>query len=576
MVRLCVPRMRLHFMPKFKMTLPFRSRPTSLSLNSPTAVLEAIEPIGPPVEVKEREFEPAPLPQGKALVTAEPEKPTPEVRTVDGLHEYVKNTDYWFNAEVNSLEKFALEGAASHAQVGLPRVDVPVDLETAFEAVLKRRAEELFLGWASRVRRKVQDGIQSSVVAAGEGIAELRHLMDQLVLARKSVEKAERAFSESEKELVGETKTLQYGRLVNTPLYFGLMILLTLVDWVANVPIFGELLPKEDGLENHYKDAVDQIGGRFPGVHALWDRIVYHPEVALMALGVVVVLMVLGHFCGSNARKLTAFSMKDDPIVGQGLRSHRRQALVPCLGAGVALVVIITFLGWSRHQLVPSAQDRVTATEDALKDIRDRQAALQTTDPSAAAELGMQVPEASAKVDAAKHDLTYSKGISAMNWPIVLLNLVLATTAIALAYHHDEARLDETRLVDPKTALLEGKLKDAQREEIAIRQKMRSAELSTQNHLSKTRYPLRTFPLKDWEAKVRRLDSLIPLFRAENARLRGIDVQRIESFGHAWELHFPAVDEKECFETPSELASYEDEFAAVRATVRNLTGEREG
>ncbi len=67
--------------------------------------------------MKEREIETAPLAKAEAPVAAEPDKPTAEARNVDGLHEYVKNTDYWFNAEVNSLEKFALEGAASHAQV---------------------------------------------------------------------------------------------------------------------------------------------------------------------------------------------------------------------------------------------------------------------------------------------------------------------------------------------------------------------------------------------------------------------------------------------------------------------------
>ena len=84
-----------------------------------------------------------------------------------GLHDVVKKTDFWFNIQLSQLEKYAVDMAVAWANAGIPRQDAPLDGELPIETTLKARAQETFREWIARVKRKVQDAIQSASNDAG-------------------------------------------------------------------------------------------------------------------------------------------------------------------------------------------------------------------------------------------------------------------------------------------------------------------------------------------------------------------------------------------------------------------------
>ena len=81
---------------------------------------------------------------------------------------------------------------------------------------------------------------------------------------------------------------------------------------------------------------------------------------------------------------------------------------------------------------------------------------------------------------------------------------------------------------------------------------------------------MRSNPLRDWRGKQERLQSVIPLFRGENARLRRIDPASILAFRERYFIPLPELDESAEFRTPvefdrlvQELESLTHEYARV-------------
>jgi hypothetical protein len=155
-----------------------------------------------------------------------------------------------------------------------------------------------------------------------------------------------------------------------------------------------------------------------------------------------------------------------------------------------------------------------------------------------------------------------------MNLPLLPFNLAVAAIAILVSYHHDEARIDETRLIDPRSSVFESNLQRQREDAIALRHKLRTLDLDVHCELSNARYLLQCRPLRDWQAKASRLQSVIPLFRAENARVRGIDVQNILSFRHDWSMALEDPGAEIGFTIPPELVRYESEHQTLRTAIQ--------
>jgi hypothetical protein len=516
-----------------------------------------------------------PRPSGVPDITVE--LPTDDEEAA-GLHEYAKNADFWFNMQLSALEKYAVAQAGLHAQAGLPRQDVQPVEELPVETTLRARSVEIFLGWAARARRKVQDGIQASSVSAGDGLGQLRHTLAQLELNSHDIGRMDSKLREYESGISGGQRILEYGHLLGRWWYYGLITMLVCVDWVANVPVFSELLPREPGSEQRWQDivATSERYGSFAGLTRLWDRILFAPDVSLLALGVIVFLMVLCHFCGSSLRRLVAFRPKDDPSVAIGLELHRRQAWLPFCAGALGILLVLSFLFTSRSQIEPQANARLL---DANRQVQllegERAEASSHGQFDKETTLEGQLESARTVVEERSKALAYASGISAMNFPILLLNITLVLTACASAYLESNAKIVETRLSDPRITELEDKIRALRLESISHNLRLRTLDSQIEANIANAKYLSLEPPLRDKEAKANRLCAVIPLFRSENARQRGIDVQNILGFRQLRPLEFPVTKDDEPLSLPSEFASWELEFQRLRTQIARFQSTHE-
>jgi hypothetical protein len=497
----------------------------------------------------------------------EPENDPPDDRDVPhGVHGVLKKTDYWFNFELSQLERSAKEEADFHARAGLPRADVPAVEELPAETVLRERATRLYFEWSERVRRKVQDAIQAASIAAGDGLLNLRYSYDQLERAMQRIEATEETLGHRSGE-AGRERSFTYGKLLKRKKYFAVIGLLILVDWVANVPVFQQLLPQEPGSEQAWFDLADNAGrhGAFSGMVRAFDRITFQPEVSLLAFGVVAFLMLLGHFLGSALRRIVAFRPKDESTAVLGLKSHRRQAWLPIIGGSFGIVLVVSFLFASRAKLSTVTAERLDGAQHQVKLLQEKiQEATHVSDLDRIQSLQRKLADAQDLVETRTEAADYATSISNMNPAIFLLNLTLVIVAILAAYLENSAAVSEARWADPGIVNLERAIDDARAEVLSHRQTIRRLSTEIQSNISGARYLAQAIPLRDWQGKARRLEAVIPLFRSENARLRGIDVQNILAFKEPCrrlDLQDP-VDGQ--FDVPSQLELCERDFMDLR------------
>jgi hypothetical protein len=485
-----------------------------------------------------------------------------------GIHAILRNTDYWFNMELSQLEKFAITAAREEAEAGLPRQQASADTELPIEQKIRHDAAGLIIAWHDRVRRKIEDGIQSAYVSAGRSLVQLRLVLDELELTFHQLRAKEAALRECENAAIGRERTLWYTSLINRRYYPVLIGFLVLVDWIANVPVFNELLPQEPGAEQRWQDLVAgaEKYGSWSGLHTLLDRILFSPEVSLLALGVVCFLMFLGHVCGKSIRRMTAFQAKDEPSLTLGLRSHRRQAYLPFLVSTCGILLVILFLYLSRGQLEKMTTLRLTQANNQVAKLQlELDKAESSKDFDEDQSLRLKLSDAQTTADERLKRANYASGISRMNFPIMLLNLVLALTATAAAYLHDQTRIVETRLFDPRMSSLKEDIMTYRQEILTQRQRWGTLNIEIEEQIAQAKYLAQSCPMRASQAKIQRLEGLVSLFRSENARLRGIDVRNIAAFQEDRKLEYRAIDENESFLLPPEIEALEEELETNRS-----------
>jgi hypothetical protein len=538
---------------------PTASSPIVTTLEEPpTAVVEEI--VRPIQEVPPSA---PPMPEGR------PDRPG------SGLHEILKNTEFSFNYELSLLEKYAINSAILHAQAGLPHQDVAADDELEAEKVLRVRAAELFLDWTAKVRRKVQDAIQVATVRVGDGIVQLRHALDQLQLTTRNIEDAEVRLSQCENRSAGVQKTIEYGSLLHSKAYWGMFAILALVDWVANVPIFMQLLPRDPYAEGRFQTFVQgaEKYGIWDGIVILVHRQLSSPEVSLLAFGIVVILMFLCHGCGKSLRKLIAYRSKDEPMIDLGIRSQCRQAWLSfsCTVAAIIFALVFLFLSRARIEEVTHKQsvDMAAQVQQFSTKLQDAQS---KGNADAITQANDELEAAQRKQKERENTHNYAAGISSMNNALGILNVVLVLAAITASYMHDKGSITEVAFGDPKMLALESQLRTFREEAVAHRARIRTLDIEVQANIAQAKFLSQAAPLRDWTAKAARVGSVVPLFRTENARQRGTDVQLIRGFRQERK---PDITEplQEPFNLPDELLQWEVDFAELRVAIERLQAQ---
>ncbi len=246
---------------------------------------------------------------------------------------------------------------------------------------------------------------------------------------------------------------------------------------------------------------------------------------------------------------------------------------MPICAAFLGILLAISFLYLSRSRLIEATAIGLDRAQHDMEEADGKLAAARSTqgDLNKVPELQQRANLVKSNLDDWRERDRFAKDIGMMNTPILLLNIVLALTAITAAYCAAKPTVVEGKLVDPLIPELKSKLSSLRLEVVNQRQSLRALDSSIETSISRTKYLAGTRPLAEWEAKAQRLNAVVTLFRAENARARGVDPESIIAFKQRSAIDFPSVP-NEAFQVPPELTALEEEFRELRNSQPHAAG----
>jgi hypothetical protein len=495
------------------------------------------------------------------------EPPQPEADgSDDGVFAITKNTDYWFEREIHAIEQRAREQARDWARHGLPRHDVPRTDRFEPEQVLAAHCGQLFRDWHRRVKTKMQDAIESGSQEVGRQVAVLRNSITQLEAIRSETSDLKarivRLRAETEREA---GRPVRYESFISPALFWIAATMLAVVEFFANFPVFRLMLPMSHSLAAAAQQAAGNIDDRslWAGPVMLGHEMLLHFEAAVVALVAVIILVLLGKSLGGALRPLLALRATEYPLAADTIRAHRRQnwALLVASIAGIACV--LTFLFVSRGSIASIAQERLANERTQIDSLVAEARA--TTDRTKLAAILPRIDRAEKAKVQLEDDASYAKTVQQNNRPILGLNLGLIFTAIILGFCYKSEDLSDQRGEHPEIIAARERLSELDRELYGAVDSGRKAESLAHAGISRVRHLLSANPLRESKAKLQRVSGVIPLFRGENARLRGLDPANIRAFEQSADLGLTAIDQDVTFQEPAEFARLGQDFSSLRA-----------
>jgi hypothetical protein len=475
----------------------------------------------------------------------------------DGLHIVTRGCDISFGMDASVVEKRALELAAASAQANLPRMDVQYD-EVPEEVELKAQCRAVFHDWVERVRTKVQDALQESTQKASSDLKALDSEIGALesTLAELPVRRQE--LSDARREAESGQAQLEIKPFMKGWQYFLLIALLVLVDWIANVPVFSELLPKDPGADAAFRALVahSESWGLFGGFYRVMARAANNVDASILALGTIVFLVWLAHAVGEFSRRWVSHSAVEHPDAALTIRAQKRLSSGPAIVALVGMMIVLSVLFMARSRLDDATRQRVDATQSKLAQLMQQESAAEASgDLTKIGTLQDDIAKTQTELGQEQDRATYAATVSGLNLPILFLNIVLAITAAVAAYLRTGGPvmgvLSSRRVVELQMRVT-GLIGDAGKRRSSIAQ----LDTSISRSFGRVEYLLRSRPLSGWRGKAERLEAIIPSFRAGNARLRGIDAPNIAAFRNSTRIGF-ALDEEAAFlSATAELEQY--------------------
>lgn len=499
------------------------------------------------------------------VLADEPENPR-------GVHQITKKTNYWFEREIHVIERQAEAWASDWAQRGLPRHDVPRTEPLEPEQVLSSLCGQLFRDWQLRVRTKMQDAIAEAGEILGGHVATMRAGVARLQAIKLQIADRELRIERIRKQTEAEHRPVRYESLISGRAFWCGAIALGAVEFMANFPVFRLLLPMNAALAKVAGGVADSVDTQSlsAGLVMLATEWATHIEAVVVALVAVVILVVLGKFAGRSARAWSAVTPGDFPTQGATIRAHRREfgvkGALSALGIGCALAFLFSARGdiaGMTHLRVEQDRAAVQAAEGRLA--ADSSAA--DADIMAANTAVMQLRDA---LLLHEEDERYASTVQRNNVPILFLNFALVITAAVLGFAAAHADLGEKRGEHPDLIRLRERCTELRAEELAVDHEARAAGAKAHMAVARIAHLLDAHPLRGWESKVKRLGSVIPRFRGENARLRGLDPANIRAFDAPPVLDLPPVNEQLELVEPAEFKKLRDELQELRLSLIRL------
>ena len=491
----------------------------------------------------------------------------------NGVHAITRKTDYWFNRELYQLEQEAKHLAAEWAEKGLPRHDVERAGVFEPEQVLAMKALELFRQWRKRVRVKMQDEIQS----ASANLNRLIGLSDAEVTALDTTA-TERTNTQTEIASLQHFKEpdgvrVGYDRILKSSFgFWAFAIILTIAEFTANFPVFRLLLPMNStlvALASTLGEAAESHTW-LAGPLVLLQDILLHFEAFLVALIAVVILVLLGKTTGSSARSIVAFSESEAPMAATTIRANRRQHTFVFVAGLLGIASVLSFMYFARARIAETAQSRVHSDSTSLRQaVADQQAA--GTDLAKTAATTQRVTDATRTLQQHLDDAAYASTVQRINDAIVWLNVGLVLAAMTLGFVYKKEDLTDRQGEHPSLKLLRKKMQTLEREALDHAHTARVNLNGAATEAGRIFHLMESHPLREWQGKQDRLQSVIVQFRGENARVRGLDPANVIAFAQPSRIVFPEVDENEEMRRPTELDQLLRELADVEDTFSRVS-----
>lgn len=463
-----------------------------------------------------------------------------------------------------AIERFreeAVRVAREDAAADMPSLDL--EGRSHSEEELRDRARAFFERWQSRERRKLDTAVaeREQTISDELGRASLtidryeRMTHDLLRLrARRSVRQRE-----VNEQLQREKGKKERPRGIPTRVYLLAIGFLGVVEFFANAPVFGSLLPRDPLTEQQIQIIAQTSEGWLAGAQRVLAQFVLRPDAALLAAGVVTFLCVLAHFFGHSLRDFVMHRDSGTPRDTVAGRSAL-ESIVPIVLSGLGLLLVLGVLYEARVTLGEVGEERFRGDMQVVEELR-REAGWLRVDGDL---LGANEQEdRAADMEGAATELRdYAESMSRLSFPILLLNMTLVLCAISAAYFHRRDRrrehFDESPFEDQRHRLVEA-AEEAASEISALLS-------SVVRHTRELRSLLAARPLKQWKSVVHQLEAAVALYRTENGRARGLDPRTVPAFQApvALDVEIDPELEKDDY-TTRDPAEYERERRELKA-----------
>lgn len=499
------------------------------------------------------------LPWSKAAITSED--------ATGGIHAITTATNAWFEREVVLLETDARSLAADWATKGLPRHDVARSAPLEVEQFLAGRCAETFRQWTDRVRVTMRDRIAREAESIGDKLVELRASTTRIERLESEIAGVDRRVQQLRTEASEAAARVGFEPIFPGWLFFWFFaIALTIVEFFANFPVFRLLLPMKPALAKAAEDAAQDAmsGAWWAGLALQMREVVLHADALFVALIAVLFLVLFGKTMGGSGRVLVALRAADQPLAAATIRSIRRQHLTALIVCVFGASAVLTFLYLSRGSIASVAASRVKADSLELQRLKIEALQVAPGDLGGMARSAAAVRDEMRTLEIHRDDRAYATTVQNNNTPLFFLNLGLVFGAAVLGFLTYRQVASEQRGEHPAVVQLRADRRSLQTHAHSAVQSGRAAETQARASIGRVEHLMTASPLAEWNAKVDRLVGVIPLFRGENARLRGIDPASILAFAGKPPLSLPIVEAERGFPEPTDFARVKAEFDLTR------------
>lgn len=425
---------------------------------------------------------------------------------------------------IRSLREEATRAAREDAAVGLPRPDGSGISDS--EAELRERCKAFYERWQTKERKVLHDSVAREEEQLNDKLGRAGLEIDRFERFTKELVRLKAKLTTKRHEIRRELELEKKGhrpRGIPTRVYLLALGFLGLVEFFANAPVFGSLLPRDALTERQIRLVAETSSGWLAGAERVFAQLILRPDAALLAAGVVTFLCVLAHFFGHSLRE---FVMQRDVESRRETLTGRSQIenVVPMVISGLGLVLVLGVLYEARIRLGARGEQEFQDDMGVVDELR-REAAWARTDGDLLAANDL-TNRADDMQDAAENLREYTQAMSGLSFPILLLNSTLVLCAMSAAYFHRRDRrrehFNESPYEEERRVLIESAESCAQDTSRLLSESVR--------HLRGLRTLYLTDPSRDGRQVIHQLEAVVALYRAENVRARNLDPDALRWF----------------------------------------------